>query len=450
MTQLIEQRYSDVYALLAHPHENAVWMIQTVDGWTLPHVRFSESLWIRAKSGLNRALRELLSLPVIALHCLTYHSDDEAHAEEMIYVVENQDPGVNRPPEGKWIPLPHLRNCHLAAPHHRVSIESYLQEHHDKTIPARRPPWSRPGWFREASTWMETELSSLGYTLLAPVEQINSWCLSCVLSAPTSRGIVYFKAAPDFPLFVNEPLLLSELTKLFRGNIPAPLSIDPARRWMLLDDFGQPLGDNGSVALRSAMLAQFTRMQQEAANYIDHLIDIGCIDRRLQRLPHQLDEFLEQVQQDNSLPEVEIEELRQAVPHLKALCQDLAEFEIPETLNHGDLHLNNVAHGNGQLVFFDWTDACIAHPFLDMLSIFNEEDAALQARLRDEYLALWADYASPQQLSEAWAIAARLTALHQAISYQSILLQLEETQKLAFGDVVSHYVRRALAKTPAS
>jgi aminoglycoside phosphotransferase (APT) family kinase protein len=47
---------------------------------------------------------------------------------------------------------------------------------------------------------------------------------------------------------------------------------------------------------------------------------------------------------------------------------ELATYAVPPSLVHGDLHLGNVALGPRGHLFFDWTDAGVAHPFLDLLT----------------------------------------------------------------------------------
>jgi hypothetical protein len=80
---------------------------------------------------------------------------------------------------------------------------------------------------------------------------------------------------------------------------------------------------------------------------------------------------------------------------LRAGCHDrrlerLAGHAVPPSLVHGDLHLANVARGPRGCRFFDWTDACVAHPFLDLATIRRgtsyageEVEAELRLRLRD-------------------------------------------------------------------
>ena len=38
---------------------------------------------------------------------------------------------------------------------------------------------------------------------------------------------------------------------------------------------------------------------------------------------------------------------------------------------------------NGELAYFDWTDACIAHPFIDLHSLQWQKDEATRAALLD-------------------------------------------------------------------
>jgi Phosphotransferase enzyme family len=108
-------------------------------------------------------------------------------------------------------------------------------------------------------------------------------------------------------------------------------------------------------------------------------------------------------------------------------CAELAGYAVPPSLGHGDLHLSNVARGPAGYLFFDWTDACVAHPFLDLATIrrgtaFTDatEEAELRERLRQAYLPAWASFEPPGRLARAFELAAPLGALHQAVSYRSL------------------------------
>ncbi len=437
---------SEVHVVMMHPEGKAVCLMPTAHGWALPTLTIEKSLWIRATNELNQALQTLLQQPIVALYCRSYEYLAGENLERMVYVVDNPFGPATLPPDAQWLDPRELTEADLHIAEHKTLLAACLQEAEQGTIPPERTPWSRPGWFVVAAAWMEQELERLGYQLLSPVQQSVSWALSCILSAATTHGRIFMKAGAGLPLFVNEPAVLTALAAVYPQNVPTPLSIETTQRWMLLDDFGAALADQGTTELRAGMLAEFARIQQSAAQNTDWLLQIGFIDRRLARLQQQAADLLLAAEQDGSLAGDDLSALRQALPQLVDDCRRLAAFGIPETINHGDLHLGNVAHHSGRLIFFDWTDACVAHPFLDMISIFNEKDVQLRDFLRDTYLGYWSQYAAPHELLEAWTLAERLAALHQAVTFHAILSNLEETPRKAFGDVLPHYVRLATGR----
>ena len=146
--------------------------------------------------------------------------------------------------------------------------------------------------------------------------------------------------------------------------------------------------------------------------------------------------------------------LAAAVPRLRAACAELAGLAVPPSLVHGDLHLANVAKGPRGYLFFDWTDACVAHPFLDLPtmrrgSAFAEDDdedeAELRERLRAAYLPEWASFEPPARLARAWELAAPLGALHQAVSYRSMAAGLRPPVDPHLAQSTAWWLRRVLA-----
>jgi aminoglycoside phosphotransferase (APT) family kinase protein len=116
---------------------------------------------------------------------------------------------------------------------------------------------------------------------------------------------------------------------------------------------------------------------------------------------------------------------------------------------HGDLRLFNVAGGPGGYLFFDWTDACVAHPFVDTLTLLVDEDKelddAVRDRLRDAYLSEWTAFEPAERLQRAWRLAAPLGALHHAISYRSVVGGLEPPIDSHTARSTAHWLRKVLA-----
>ena len=182
-----------------------------------------------------------------------------------------------------------LTNLTLALPHQRPLLESVLAELDGQPVPTLRPPWARSGWLVEASVWVESELARLGFEALAPVQQFRSWGISAILRVSTTQGDVYFKVANAWPLSAHEPRVMQTLADWYPQQIPAPLTIDSDRRWMLLRDFGPALRGNPDLDAWKAALQAYVPLQRDAVERLDTLWAIGCADRRLETLPAWVD-----------------------------------------------------------------------------------------------------------------------------------------------------------------
>jgi aminoglycoside phosphotransferase (APT) family kinase protein len=306
-------------------------------------------------------------------------------------------------------------------------------------------------------------MARLGRPLTGPVEQVRVWELSCVLRAPTTAGDVWFKTNIASPLFVNEGVVMRALAELFPDRVPAPLAVDSERGWMVLAGFGGRVGWDASLEAVEEVARSFARMQVEAAGHVDRLLAAGCHDRRLDRLAARAAAWLPEVGADGRLPAMdaatwlsgdEAAALAAAVPRIHACCQELAGLAVPPSLVHGDLHLGNVAEGPRGPLLFDWTDACVAHPFLDLATIrrgtgeVDVAEAELRARLRAAYLPAWSSFEAPERLARAWELAAPLGALHQAISYRSLIASLQPPIDLHMSQSTAWWLRQVLAGLP--
>jgi len=360
-------------------------MLPSEHGWKLPSVEvdgFSDDDLRPAR----HAFEALLGAPVAILRYIARNVDREHKALEVVYALEGLGPGGSPPPTGTWFKRAALRGIRLAVPNQREVVDCRLREVERQRVPVQRVPWAREGWLSEASEWIEESLAACGRPATGQIEQIRAWCLSCLLRVPTADGAVFFKATAESPLFVDEGAVMLGLARFFPANVPAPLAVNPARRWMLLDDLGPELGWDAPLAVREKVLRLFARMQIESSGRVDELLALGCVDRRLVWLAAQIRELLADDATLAGLEDREVATLRALGPKLEAACLDLSETGIPEALVHGDLHLSNVALLDGHYVFFDWTDAGVTHPFFDLIDVFREPDDSVREQLRGAYL----------------------------------------------------------------
>src|SRR5215217_1687499 len=436
---------SELYGILPHASEPRVLMLPGVAGWSLPHLSLDTAVSVANVGEVSEAMRRALGVEISMLRYASYSLSEDARQIEAVYVLESHSPAWEPQDGGVWVGCTSLADLPLARPEHRAFVVAHLAEAESGQIPRLRPPWACVGWFEQAAAWTRSELARLGYRLTAPVEQVKSWGISCILRARTASGGVYFKAASSLPLFAHEPAVMRGLSRLYPDHIPAPLSINEQLRWMLLADFGAAIEWDAPVEVQEEMLRLYGELQSDAAKRVGDLLAIGCLDRRLERLAAQVDALLEDTATlASQLDAAEIERLRALGPQLQTICAELVSYAVPHTLVHGDLHLGNVARSAGRYLFFDWTDACVAHPFFDTISIFEAKDPNVQARLRNSYLGVWAAYEPIERLLEAWELAMTLCALHQAVSYQHIVATLEVTSKPELASGLSYWLRMLL------
>jgi Ser/Thr protein kinase RdoA (MazF antagonist) len=231
--------------------------------------------------------------------------------------------------------------------------------------------------------------------------------------------------------------------------VPLAVTVDGERSWMLLCDFGGRRLRDAEAAQWDQALHAFAQMQRDLAGRVDELVALGCVDRRLGVLAAQARELPDDPEVQAVLDAAEVERLRAQVPRLQAMCAELAGYGVPASLVHGDLHASNVAVRDGACVFFDWTDACVAHPFFDLVTLLDarviEERPGEGARLLDVYLREWLDDEPLARLHAVWKLAEPLGTLHQVVSYRNIVASLEPTSKHELSDGLRYFARRLLA-----
>jgi hypothetical protein len=175
-----------------------------------------------------------------------------------------------------------------------------------------------------------------------------------------ANGVAWFKACAPVQGF--EPRLTAGLSARWPDRVVEVIGHDEDRAWLLLADAGTPIRELGNrPETWLAVLPSYAEPQRgEATRAGEHLAH-GLPDLRLQTLPRRYEELL-----DEHLPlgAEETARLRDFAPRFARLCAQLAEYGIPETVQHDDLHAANVYARGGRLL--DWGDASISHPFASL------------------------------------------------------------------------------------
>ncbi len=443
------QWISNFHIVLPDGERRRVLLLAGDAGWTLPFLRVEERLWVGKSQQIADLLRQRvgLSCNFTVLRYLRMELNEEERWDRVFLLLEIHEKLAEPPLNGCWMERATLAELPLADAEARGLLLDYLDAEASGHIPRLRAPWAQPGWFAAAGAWMVETLAALGRPPSGRVQQFRNLGISSLLRVPTAAGLVYLKATAKLPLFVNEAVLMTRLAERFPGQIPPPLAIEPEKGWMLLDDFGRDLRQEQAAETDvAALLRQFGAMQAQSAALVEELLQAGCHDRRLPVLAAQIDLLVEHPLSREHAKADDLAQLRRLAPRLQERCVELASYGLPDTLVHGDLHLGNAARNGQRYLIFDWSDACISHPFLDLITpYFFQENAADAQQRRDSYLAQWTDWAPMDRLLEVWRLAKPLAALHQAVSYLHILLGQEELIHAEMTDGLQEFVTLAVA-----
>jgi Ser/Thr protein kinase RdoA (MazF antagonist) len=228
---------------------------------------------------------------------------------------------------------------------------------------------------------------------------------------------------------------------------------------MLMRDFG---GEALSAASPPSSLAEalrtYARMQLSWIDRADELTAIGGPDRTLDTVAARIEPLLAATElllpdHPEGLSPSELEAVPALRERLQAACEALRACELPPTLEHGDLHTNNVRERDGGFVIFDWSDGCLSVPFFSLVPFFEFHSSSLAAglreQLRDAYLEAWMGVGPRERLVEAFELAQFVGLFHQAISYHQITEHTEPRARWEWERGFPYFVKRLLERADA-
>lgn len=279
---------------------------------------------------------------------------------------------------------------------------------------------------------------------------------------PTDAGPVWFKASGPGP--AHEGPLLLVFRDLGIRHLLLPLAVHPDRPWLLSEDGGSTLratrpgmtGDH-DLAAWERILGEYAALQRslEGPAAVAAMLAAGVPDGRPDRLPGALARLLDDdviwariVPDERAAADAARRRLRTTAGAADRLAAQLEAAGVAATIQHDDLHSNNVLVGPAGDRFFDWGDGVVAHPFGTLTTTFNsitnKTDVALDdpifERLRDAYLEAWTDVLPRDRLVEVSVLARDLACIGKALAWERALQGLEPDQMDGFGDGVAGWL----------
>ena len=312
--------------------------------------------------------------------------------------------------------------------------------------------------------WIQQQIALAGLTFTAPIEPVKQSATATILRVQSNQGVLFFKA--PMPSFAFEARLTAALSRWFPAVMPRLLAVEETLGWLLMYDAGITLKQLSQTEFELdrwlAMLRQYAALQQAVTTRAPALLNLGLPDRRLSQLPTLYQALLSAddaptillLDQPDGITSDQLHALQAAISLLHDLCAQLAAFNIPETLHHDDFHVGNVTLRGDQLVFIDWAESCLAHPFYSlMLSlryaklVFHCDEQQLD-QLRDAYLERWTNHASLTVLRRVFTVASQLGALCRALTWAQVARGVSAEDRAEYADAVPYWLLTFLHNTP--
>ena len=318
-----------------------------------------------------------------------------------------------------WLDLDAEVIARLEPEQSRAAVAAWVRERVEGWSPLR-PAWSHPGWLARASHWTAGQMAADGRPALGAPQQHQLWSLSVVLRCPSAHGDFFFKCSAEN--YRHEASLTRALAERMPDLVPEVIAVDSAQGWMLMRDLATAeLGDQDQSLWHEGVVAH-AGIQRLWLGRTDELVGLGLPIRSLADLAAQVRAMTE----DTVLLERASEDLRErwlaTAPALVESCLRLDQIGPGPTLVHGDFHPWNVTLGANATRVFDWSDAAVSHPFVDLATyVFRTRDLSVRRRLVDAYVSAWSTEGSQESLREAALLGLVVGALYQVQNYRALL-----------------------------
>ena len=258
----------------------------------------------------------------------------------------------------------------------------------------------RPGWFAEVIGWARSSLPPDAIELVGPWLQYNMGPDSSLIRFGAYPGDVWFKAVDSAGL--REFQITRRLAALSLPHLASLLAVrEDWRAWLMAGCRGCSLDSGASRGQWINVAQALAELQIASIPYSRSLIEAGCQDLRTAVLADQIEIFLSQIailmerQPSNTSRKLNHADLRLIEKRVKACCKELGLLQVPDTLGHSDLNPGNVLIDGCHVVFLDWMQGHVGHPFLTLeyLQAVSRRilpgDEALVGSLEYQYLSQW-------------------------------------------------------------
>lgn len=290
-------------------------------------------------------------------------------------------------------------------------------------------PWFEEAYMLKVKNWIKEVLHEEGnLSLLGDISEVKKSDFSLVLLVPVNTGNLYFKATRSSTH--HEAAVSRYFHTMYPGKSTGIVRIHDIEGWLLMKELGGvPIRQLKDKEIWKAAITEYAQLQVSEISNIDELSSMNVPNRTLSTLKKDIIQHLEGMC-DTGLSAEEKEAVMKLQPELLAMCDELEQLIPLHSIDHGDLHSANIQYVNGKLVFLDWGDSSITHPFFSTRVFWNSlfelvdndsEWLKVIEEFRPYYMKAWTAIAPLEKLEIALKISDQLGCIHRAVSWYSYL-----------------------------
>jgi aminoglycoside/choline kinase family phosphotransferase len=286
--------------------------------------------------------------------------------------------------------------------------------------------------------WAIETLNSSGYRLENTNPEIileTAW--SQVYRFLTNRGFVYLKKVP--PALWLEVNVIELLQEQFYAPVPHILAQNQENHCFMMRDAGVPVHDffkqefNANVLIEA--MQHYAMLQLNCADKIELFLNLGVPDWRLSQLPNLYQQLLgeEKLLLEDGLSPQELKILHHLDSKLLSICEQLAQYKIPDTFGHADFHDKNILVNpqTCQITLIDLGEVVITHPFFSFVDCLYRATEHLKLshpqyrELQEACFKKWLSIESSVRLFEIITIIQQCWSIHAVLGEYRLLKSVD-------------------------
>ena len=327
----------------------------------------------------------------------------------------------------------------------------------DPPRPSPTARWAGEAFRDELAAWVA---QSVGPVRLMTQTKLRFW--ATVWRAETDDTAYYAKQNCELQSY--EAALVALLAEVVPDAVVPVAAVDPGRGLLLTPDQGQVLAATAAeddLAVWERVVVAAALLQRELVPYVDRLAAVGLTRLTSADAPAYVEMRLEELAgrppgDPMRLGEDEAAAVAAHLPAVRDWSEQVAALGLPVTLNHNDVHDNNVFAVGEDLRFFDFGDAMLTDPLSVLLVPLNmladrlgagPDDPRLHA-VTDAALEVWSDLATMAELRRALPAALRLGRLSRLETWVRCCVSADAAELAEWGEAVPQSLAKLVLDPP--